>query len=302
MKLLLSLIFIVAIIENAPAQLPKVGSGQLQRFENFHSSYVKPRNIDVWLPGNYSSQKKCAVLYMHDGQMLFDSATTWNKQEWKVDEVVDSLLARQVIQDVIVVGIWNVPGYRQSEYFPEKPISLLTVPTRDSLVKRELKNNPQADEYLQFIVKELKPFIDSAFSTYRDRQHTFIAGSSMGGLISLYALCEYPKVFGGAACMSTHWVGSITERNTEIPVAFQNYLRNHLPSPRRHKVYFDYGTATLDSLYEPYQLQVDEVMKSKGYDENNWVTRKFEGASHSEQAWAARLAIPFTFLLRNNLH
>jgi enterochelin esterase-like enzyme len=296
MKALL-LIINLFVLFVASAQLPQVKSGTLRRFENFPSQYVEPRNVDVWLPAGYTSSKRCAVLYMHDGQMLFDSTITWNKQEWGVDEVAGALLNDKRIHDLIIVGIWNNISYRHSEYFPEKPLARLSAPTRDSIIRRELKGKPQADEYLRFIVRELKPFIDSTFATYRDRKHTFIAGSSMGGLISMYAICEYPRVFGGAACLSTHWPGSLLQNNNEVPLAFQHYLHDNLPTPRKHKIYFDYGTTTLDSLYQPYQLQVDAIMKRKKYSAKNWKSLKFEGEPHSEQAWARRLHIPLLFLL-----
>ncbi len=93
------------------------------------------------------------------------------------------------------------------------------------------------------MVNELKPFIDSNFATLGDQSNTFVAGSSMGGLISLYAVCEYPDVFGGAACLSTHWPGVFNSEHNPIPAAFIRYLESHLPSPVNHKLYFDYGTA-----------------------------------------------------------
>ena len=120
----------------------------------------------------------------------------------------------------------------------------------------------------------------------------------MGGLISMYALCEYPAVFGGAACLSTHWVGIFSTENNHIPAAFMAYLRTHLPDPATHRLYFDYGTETLDALYEPFQLQADSILREKGYSAANWQTLKFVGADHSERAWRTRLAIPLTFLMK----
>ncbi len=93
----------------------------------------------------------------------------------------------------------------------------------------------------------------------------------------MYALCEYPDVFGGAACLSTHWVGIFETENNPIPDALVSYLSKELPDPATHRIYFDYGTATLDVLYEPYQLQVDSVMMVKGFTESNWKSLKFEG-------------------------
>ena len=110
-----------------------------------------------------------------------------------------------------------------------------------------------SDNYLKFIVKELKPFVDKNFSVSSDKANTFIAGSSMGGLISLYAICEYPDVFEGAACLSTHWPGVFNADHNPIPKAFMDYLKKHLPDPKTHKIYFDYGDQTLDAMYGPFQ-------------------------------------------------
>lgn len=279
------------------AQIPKVSSGKIERIENFKSQYIEPRNVDVWLPDDYHPSKKYAVLYMHDGQMLFDSTMTWNHQEWGVDEIVSKLLAEHKIEDCIVVGIWNTGAHRHTDYFPEKPIAYLPKSRQDSLIKQELAGEPKSDEYLLFLTKELKPFIDQHFSTYTDQAHTFIIGSSMGGLISMYAICEYPTIFGGAACMSTHWPGSLKKMDGVIPAAFNKYLDLHLPSPKNHKIYFDYGSETLDSYYKPYQLKVDETMKAHGYTAENWETKEFPGQNHSEKSWRSRLDIPLIFLL-----
>lgn len=288
---------------NSYAQVPSTSSGNLIRYENFPSVFVESRNIDVWIPEGYDKNKKYAVLYMHDGQMLFDSTINWNKQEWGVDETIGQLLNENKIKDCIVVGIWNT-SKRHAEYFPQKPFESLSQVQKDS-VNKELQDlgrtsevfQPVSDNYLKFIVNELKPFIDQTFSTLSDRKNTSISGSSMGGLISIYALCEYPEVFGGAACLSTHWPGTFSMDNNPVPDAFINYLKEKLPDPETHKIYFDYGTETLDAMYEPFQLQADEIMKSKGYSPENWMTRKFQGENHSERAWKRRLSIPLMFLM-----
>ena len=282
------------------AQLPKVYSGKINRIENFTGKYVDARNIDVWLPENYDGNLPFSVLYMHDGQMLFDSTTTWNKQEWKVDETITNLIKESKIKNTIVVGIWNNGKYRHSEYFPAKPISFLSKSLGDSIVEKELLGKIQADNYLKFIVEELKPFIDNNFATLTSKENTFIAGSSMGGLISIYAICEYPEIFGAAACLSTHWIGSLQRNTNEIPKVFQQYLQQYLPSPKNHNIYFDYGTATLDSFYKPHQLAVDEIMNQKGFTNTNWMTKEFVGETHTENAWNKRLHIPLEFILRKN--
>lgn len=293
-KVLVTLL--ISIASNAIAQVPKPCEGKIIRYEHFTSQLVDARNIDVWLPEHYDPSKKYAVLYMHDGQMLYDSTVTWNKQEWMVDETLSSLMKQHTIQNCIVVGIWNNDKRRHAEYFPQKAIDYIAEDKRKDLLKL-LNNQPLADNYLSFLVKELKPFIDSSFSVYKDREHTFIAGSSMGGLISMYAICEYPDVFYGAACLSTHWTG-IFSANDIIPDALLNYMKKQLPSAKNHRIYFDYGDKTLDSLYQPYQQKVDALMRAKKYNSKNWETKYFPGEEHSERAWQQRFAIPAEFLLK----
>ena len=281
-----------------------LSSGTIQRIENFPSDFVRPRNVDVWLPENYSKDKKYAVLYMHDGQMLFDASTTWNKQEWKVDEVASQLMKVGKTKDFIVVAMWNHADIRHPNYYPQKPFESLPEKYKDSIVnsaKKQYGSDFKAlnsDNYLKFIVEEVKPYIDAHFSVKTDANNTFVLGSSMGGLISMYALCEYPNVFGGSACLSTHWVGIQPYKGNPIPETFFKYLEENLPSQKTHKIYFDYGTATLDKFYLPYQHRVDEVLKLKGFDDTNSKNLKFEGHAHDEISWAKRLDVPLTFLLK----
>lgn len=284
-------------------EIPEVSYGRIERIENFQSQFVTPRTIDVWLPEDYSPTKKYAVLYMHDGQMLYDATQTWNKQAWEVDEVLAKLHAENKIQDIIVVGIWNGGATRHSDYFPQKAFEFLTKKQQDSIYSLErspgvkyFNGRVTSDNYLKFMVQELKPLIDGKYAVHTSKEHTFVAGSSMGGLISMYAICEYPSVFGGAACISTHWPGIFQVENNPIPTAFYRYLEKHLPNPKEHRIYFDFGTATLDALYEPLQKEVDAIMLQKGYNVNNWLTKKFEGENHSEIAWQKRLHFPFVFL------
>lgn len=286
------------------AQKPTPSFGTIDRVENFNSKYVAARNIDVWLPENYDKNKKYAVLYMQDGQGLYDSSITWNHQSWDVDDVISKLLRENKIKNVIVVGVWNGQTQRHAEYFPQKPFDQMTQVEKDTVTAQLQRASrtkevfqPIADNYLKFIVTELKPFIDKNYSTYKNAENTFIAGSSMGGLISMYAICEYPTVFGGAACLSTHWPGSFSTEDNPIPNAFFKYMSEHLPNPQNHKIYFDYGDQTLDALYPPLQKWADDVMKAKEYLNTNWTTRFFPGDDHSEKSWNKRLHIPIQFLL-----
>ena len=193
------------------------------------------------------------------------------------------------IAEVIVVGIWNTPRRRQ-EYMPQKPVEGPEGQRVRTQLVEEYGGEPLSDGYLRFVVEEVKPFVDSAYRTQPQRESTFIMGSSMGGLISLYALCEYPEVFAGAGCLSTHWPAG--------EGVMVEYLRRALPRPGKHRVYFDHGTETLDATYEVYQRRVDDVMRAAGYREGaDWITHRFPGAEHSERAWRERVHIPLQFLL-----
>ena len=134
--------------------------------------------------------------------------------------------------------------------------------------------------------------IDQNYKTDRGRNSTFLAGASMGGLISAYAISEYPNVFGSAACISTHWPA--------LNGVFIEYLKNNLPNPNNHMVYFDYGTKGLDANYDAYQLKVDSLMINFGYEANkNWVTKKFEGEDHNENYWRKRFHHPLRFFFND---
>lgn len=275
-------------------------AGELIRLDNFPSNYITPRPVDIWLPKNYSDQKKYAVLYMHDGQMLFDSTTTWNKQEWKVDEWATQLMDEEKTKDFIVVAIHNIPQIRWQDLFPEKAFNFINEIVKDSLVdiagKRNIKLN--GDNYLRFLVEELKPIIDSSYPVFTDREHTFVMGSSMGGLMSMYAISEYPTVFGAAACVSTHWVGGAPTEENPYPDAIFSYMEANLPNPDGHRLYFDYGNKTLDQHYPQYAPRVDKILQSNGYTDNNYKNLFFEGTDHSENSWNKRLDQPLIFLLK----
>lgn len=278
-----------------------INGGYLERYVQFPSENIKPRNVDVWLPEDYSEDKKYNVLYMHDGQMLFDGTTSWNKQEWKVDEWASKLQKSGKTKDFIVVGVYNIPEIRWYDLFPEQALKNLVQGTDIEMLHAGYKDfeieQLNGDNYLKFLVEELKPFVDSKYSVYKEKENTFVAGSSMGGLMSMYAICEYPEVFQGAACLSTHWVGAKPIENNPVPEAIFEYLETSLPSSKTHKIYFDYGTKTLDAYYPQYAPRVDEILESKGYDATNSRNLKFEGTDHSENSWNQRLDIPLTFLL-----
>lgn len=264
--------------------------------KDFPSEYVDSRNVEVWLPKNYSadSEKKYKVLYMHDGQNLFSDKSASGNVTWGIDETLDSLITNSLVAPTIVVAIWNNGIKRFPEYMPKIPGEYTSTPQAKAILEENFGvTELLSRRYLQFLVEELKPFIDSTYNTSTRKKDTAIMGSSMGGLISVYAISEYPEVFGAAASLSTHW---------PVPLIGQAYIQSlasTLPDPEDHKIYFDYGTETLDAEYEPYQKIVDKIMREKGYDQGkNWITRKFEGAAHNEESWEKRAHIPLVFLLQ----
>ena len=146
----------------------------------------RKRRIWAYLPADYmTSKKRYPVLYMHDGQDLYDAATS-SYGEWGVDECLDTLF-KKGSKECIVIGIDNSPVKRLNEYNP---------------YEFRKYGKPEGNEYVDFLVKTLKPYIDAHLRTLKDKKYTFIAGSSMGALISLVAVMRYPDIFGGAGIFS----------------------------------------------------------------------------------------------------
>lgn len=263
---------------------------RIVRHPRFASQYVSPRHLDVWLPPGYDTEleRRYPVIYMHDGQNLFDAADSNFGVSWAVDQAMLRVIDAGQAPPAIIVGVWNTP-LRNPEYLPARLFAGLPARTRERLLAYT-GGLLLSDEYLAFLVTEVKPFIDGAYRTQPEPSTTGVMGSSRGGLISLYAIAEYPDVLGGAGCVSTHWPA--------VEGLILPYLRKHLPDPASHRIYFDYGTHTLDALYTPLQAIVDPVMRERGYVEgSNWVTRAFPGAAHFERDWAERVHIPLRFLL-----
>lgn len=269
-------------------------SGNLTIYEDFASKYVESRAIRVWTPSDYDPSVRYDVIYMHDGQNLFDSTITWNQQEWGVDEVLTKLIASGQIRPCIAVGIDNT-SKRYAEYYPSDVCKYVP----DGVIPEDFQ--PLGDEYLSFIVEEVKPFIDSLYSTLREPEHTFVMGSSCGGLISSYALCRYPEVFGGAACLSTH--SSLMNPYTKInqkpaSEAYVAYFMANLPADKEHFLYMDCGDCPIDSAYEESQAAINSMIGEMDWAKENYMYKFFPGQSHSENDWRSRLDIPVTFLLK----
>jgi len=309
--------------------------GRINRHHYFPSTFVTARNVDVWLPSDYDPNKKYGVIYMHDGQNLFDGNSTWNHQEWGIDESITAYNAIARFNqknhrdsgnsdlspktEYIVVGIWNDGMNRHSNYFPQKVYESLTAKEKAAIMEAKRQNqsdvfhNPiNSDDYLKFIVYELRPFINKTYSTYTDPAHTVIGGSSMGGLISMYGICEYPGVFGTAACFSTHWPGIFEMKNNPIPDAMVRYFKKNLPNPINHKFLFTHGTEGLDALYVTTQKRIDKIMSNSGYKRHiknqplflgsNWKTQVDQGLGHEEATWQQQFRENIEFLLYVNYY
>lgn len=268
--------------------------GNLEIFEDFKSQFVESRAVRVWTPSDYDPAVKYDVIYMHDGQNLFDASLTWNNQEWGVDEVLTDLMAKGEIRPCIVVGIDNSPR-RYDEYYPsaicpDVPAGVLP----EGFV-------PLGDEYLRFLVEEVKPWVDGKYSTWGDAEHTFVMGSSCGGLISSYAFCKYPEVFGGAGCLSTHssLMNPYAEEISQKPASevYIEYLKQNLPADAAHLLYMDCGDCSIDSAYAEPQAAINEFLAGWEWSKANYMYRFFPGQSHSESDWRSRLDIPVKFLL-----
>ncbi len=280
----------------AQETVPQVSTGRLEFYPEFQSKHITPRNVTVWLPEGYQVGEPCDVLYMHDGQMLFDATTTWNHQEWQVDEVMGRLIAEGKVRRCIVVGVDNTRN-RLNDYFPSRCYEKVPEGEREGVDVSQYKG----DEYLRFLVEEVKPFIDNRYKPLTTREHTFVMGSSMGGLISLYALCNYPEVFGGAACMSTHLSMNFFDPKFKSELwaeGLRDYVKEHLPSANSALLYMDGGTVELDDTYRPYQNKLNAVISGLGWDSAHFVYYLFEGHKHMETYWAERLDQPFVFLLK----
>lgn len=266
-------------------------TGRTESWQRVPSRHVDARDVDVWLPPSYGRdpQRRYPVLYMHDGQNLFDPALGYTGVDWDIDGAMTRLIDAGDIREAIVVGVWNTP-LRFAEYMPKAPVRTDTVSSGVEGYMAGRTEDLRSDEYLRFLVEELKPFIDAQYRTRPGRDDTAVMGSSMGGLISLYAAAQHPEVFGGVGAVSTHWPA--------CDGCVIDWFGAHLPDPRTHRLYFDHGTAGIDTLYPPHQTRMDTALRAGGYSEGqNAMTRRFEGADHNEAAWRARVEIPLRFLL-----
>jgi len=226
------------------------------------------RDCIVWLPPSYDSQpkKRYPVLYMHDGQNVFDPSTSFLGVDWGLDETADSLIRAGAMREIIIVGITNSPD-RTPEY----------------------SDTPLGRAYARFVVETVKPLIDTTYRTLPGRDHTAVMGSSMGGLISFLFVWWHPDVFSKAGCLSSAFLVDNGKILREV--------RDSDGLPQSVKIYVDCGTEELDSRLRPGFDQMVSLLEQKGMTEGKDLSSYLdEGARHNERAWAARVWRPLTFM------
>ncbi|WP_300675312.1 alpha/beta hydrolase-fold protein [Desulfoluna sp.] len=261
----------------------------LDRHEIFESRFVASREIEVWLPPGYEKggRTRYPVIYLQDGQ--YNCLPADNLLGWGLCETVARLIREEVIPPVILVNIWNT-SERWREYVPCKPVDRFATDTEKARIRRR-GNRHLSDLYLRCLTEELVPFVEASYPVQADAGGRFLMGSSLGAVISLYALCEYPDLFSGAGCLSTHWPLS---GGVLLP-----YMQEALPDPQTHRLYFDISTECLDRQYAEYHPRVARILTEKGYRENqSCMSRIWPGHDHSASSWGQRVHVPLTFLLK----
>lgn len=273
----------LSISRSTATQQPHTLTGDIYSHQSFHSSILRnDRELIVYLPPGYEAnqRKRYPVLYLHDGQNLFDGATSFTfGQEWRVDEAAQSLIGAGKIEPLIIVGVYNAGKDRTNEY----------TPTQDA----RHKVGGKAEHYGRMLVEELKPFVDAKYRTLKYAKHTGLGGSSLGGLVTLYLGLRYPKVFGRLAVVSP----SVWFDNNHIV----HYVEE-LPRRPRLRIWLDTGTNEGGSAAEAQQTVANARLLRETLTKKGWKLGKDlsyvegEGAEHNEQAWAARVEPMLKFL------
>lgn len=252
---------------NAEPQEAPTAHGRLHYHHEFASKRLgNKRDIVVWLPPEYETQPhaRFPVIYMHDGQNLFDPATAFAGVDWRVDEVAEDLLRRDLIQPFIAVGLYNTPR-RLEEY----------------TLRRGKK-------YAKYIIKEVKPFIDAHYRTLPQREHTAVMGSSLGGLISFYLAWWHPKVFSMAGCLSASWMWYQAE-------VFEEIRKDAMPRPRV-RIYLDHGSEGDEGRYATVFKRMRDTLIKKGFVLRQDLEYFYGiGDGHDEGSWSRRVWRPLVF-------
>jgi predicted alpha/beta superfamily hydrolase len=252
----------------APAAGKPPRHGTLQLVEKFKSPQLgNERTLRVYLPPSYGSdtRRRYPVLYMHDGQNLFDARTASYGTEWNIDEVADRLVRQGDMEEVIVVGIDNTSD-RIAEYTP---------------CCDPKHGGGKLNAYADFVAKTVKPWIDRQYRTKPGRQHTAVMGSSLGGLASIGIAQRYPQVFSMAGGVSSSFWWN------------QQDALKHPPKRMPVKFYIDAGTV-YDGLEDSAAFR--DALVRKGYREGrDLLFLADEGGRHHEQSWAGRVHVPLSW-------
>lgn len=256
-------------ISHTAKQEASTAHGSLHYHRGFASKKLgNKRDIVVWLPPGYEarSHMRYPVVYLHDGQNLFDPATAFAGVDWRVDEVAEDLLRRDLIQPFIAVGLYNTPS-RLEEYTTRR-----------------------GKKYAKFIIKEVKPFIDAHYRTLPQREHTGVMGSSLGGLISFYLAWWHPKIFGMAGCLSASWMWHHAE-------VFEEIRKDAMPRPRL-KIYLDHGSEGDEGRYATVFKRMRDTLIKKGFLLRQDLEYFYGiGDGHDEGSWSRRVWRPLVFFL-----
>ena len=262
-----------------PSRRDRRLTGDIRYIRDFHSEALdNSRTVAVFLPPGYeSSNERYPVLYMQDGQNLFDASTAYNGNSWDINETCQRLMLSGELPPFIVVAVDNAGKARTNEYSP---------------VPDETYGGGGGDLYGKFLIGELKPFIDSNLRTLPDAGNTGIMGSSLGGLISLHLGLSRPDVFSriGGPSSSLWWA------NRELA---RRLAASHLPGGVLPRVWIDMGTREGDHPDARVEevLALGEVLKSRGWREgDDLAVRLIDGGSHDERWWRERAPEILKFL------
>lgn len=256
-------------------------TGNIQRHRGFRSKILaNRRDVLVYLPRGYSrfSQQRYPVLYLQDGQNVFDAATSFSNVEWGVDEAAQRLIRKNLIEPLIIVAIPNTGEERIHEYAPTRGVI-------DSTAPRKKRSRGLARHYARFLIEELKPYIDKKYRTRPEPEFTGLGGSSLGGLLTLSLGLWFPNVFTRIIAMSPSvwW-------DDQVIVKMVNKLDQKLPL----KIWLDTGTN--EPGWERARVLCEALIEKGWHLFDDLEYHEIEGGDHSEAAWAARVDYALRFL------
>jgi enterochelin esterase-like enzyme len=263
-----------------------------ERYESTLSQgYLNGRTIRVWVPEDYNKTKKpYEVVYFHDGQMLFDSTSTWNHQSWDLANSATKYLSKK---RCILVGIDNDPDNRYAEFFPSPIYSTLPVSVQLTLRDSLWNGLPRFDSYAEALINEVFPLIENHWNVHRGGAHRTMVGSSMGGIVSLAFLLTHPTELSSIACLSIHlplvnyW--KFNNRFKEpLAAAFNEFVEQNSAALDGKSIYVDRGDQSLDAAYAEY-FPAFELALNSCAKENRVFIKLISNSGHSERDWAARI-------------